>query len=232
MPAIFHSCSGMEVPMTELSRCPVKIKICGMAREADALHAAHAGADFLGYIFHPSSPRNVDPATAAAIIARVRAEFPAVRHVGVFVNQPPEELVRIAGSCGLDFAQLQGAPASRGRDTVVAAGHGAVHVLRIGPGAPEIDLANYPQDDYLLVDTFDTRAAGGTGRLFDRSLLPPGLPLNRCFFAGGLNPGNVAAVLASVTPFAVDVSSGVEESPGRKSHELVEAFIHTVRSIG
>ena len=201
-----------------------------MTRECDALHAAGAGANFLGYIFHPPSPRNVDPEAAAAIIARVRAQHPAVRHVGVFVSQPPEELVRIATACGLDLAQLHGEAAARARDPLAAAGFGAVHVIRIGHGAPEADPAEYPQEDYLLVDTFDSKAAGGTGRMLDRTLLPPWLPLQRCFFAGGLNPGNVASLLAALTPYAVDVASGVEESPGRKSHEAVEAFIGAVRA--
>lgn len=205
-----------------------KVKICGITNPDDAYAAACSGADFLGYVFHPASKRWIEPTAAGLVISDIREQFPHIQHVGVFVNLPIETLTDYVRTAGLDIAQLHSSEPPRYYAQAHEQGICTLRVLRIGPGAPACDWHN-PPSEYFLCDTFDAANAGGTGRMFDPALLPDELPLERCFIAGGLTPDNVAEVVRSMHPFAVDVSSGVEASPGRKSHELIEAFISAVR---
>ena len=202
-----------------------KVKICGITNAEDGLHAAKAGADFLGYIFFAKSSRNVVTADARAMIQRIRSTYPNIAHVGVFVNMPLDELLSTARTAGLDFVQLHGTESPEYCRQATDSGLQVIKVFKFGNGAPPANWSEFQGVKYFLCDTFAQNAEGGTGVGFDRALLPPGFPLERSFLAGGLTPSNIAEVLTEVEPFAVDVSTGVEVSPGKKDYALVTEFI-------
>jgi phosphoribosylanthranilate isomerase len=216
----------------------VHVKICGLTNLDDALAAAEAGADLLGFIFYEKSPRNVDARTVAAISNALRNVPPATFHVslrtvGVFVNPSLEQVVRTLDYCGLDLAQLHGeeAPellaalpgrafkALRPRNEVEAASQADLFA-RFGPaGGPD-----------LLVDAYHPALRGGAGRTGDWQLAAGLASQHRLLLAGGLTPDNVAAAIAQVHPWGVDVASGVEATPGRKDHDRVRAFVAAARA--
>lgn len=220
----------------------VKVKICGITNLGDALCAARAGADFLGFIFHPPSPRYVSPASARAIVFGLRAELRQAsgsgvilpRLVGVFVNEQPDAVARILDYACLDLAQLHG---DEPPDSLRALNGRSYKAIRPQPGAADLEkwgeyasLGISPGPS-ILVDAYSTSAYGGTGHLADWSTSAtladafPGMLL-----AGGLNPHNVTSALEAVQPWGIDVSSGVETSPGLKDHGAVAALIAAVRT--
>ncbi|HEX8557275.1 MAG TPA: phosphoribosylanthranilate isomerase [Pyrinomonadaceae bacterium] len=202
-----------------------RVKVCGVTNLEDALAALEAGAGMLGFNFYARSPRCVSPAEARRVVERLPE---GVECVGVFVNEPsPEEVERVAGESGVGAVQLHGdetpefCRALRGLKTIKA--------LRVGPGYDVASAAAYPADAVLL-DAYVAGEFGGTGRTFDWSLARrtrDAVP--RLLLAGGLRPENVAAAVAAVRPYAVDVCSGVETTPGRKSHALIRLFVERVR---
>ena len=201
----------------------VKVKICGLTNRADAEAAAAAGADLLGFIFAAASPRRLT-VSAAADLTR---ELPMhVVKVGVFVN-PPDDLVRQAvGVCGLGFLQFHGdeAPAF-----CTQFGVRSMKAFRMRDAQSLRALPDYATDAWLL-DTYAAKQAGGTGQTFNWDLAVAARELGRpIFLAGGLTPANVADAVRRVRPFAVDVSSGVERSPGQKDHAKVAAFIQAAK---
>ena len=208
----------------------VRIKICGITRAEDADAACAAGADYLGFVFHPPSPRNVSAAAAGAIIRRLHERHPRVRTVGLFVDRGEEEIAAIRDVAGFDLAQLHGGETPELCAALHSRSIPVMKVLKFGPGAPAVDWRRFAPT-YFLCDTFDTARAGGTGRTFDTTFLPPDMPMDCTFIAGGLNPDNVAAVVERLRPFAVDVSSAVESAPGRKSPELMERFVRAARGV-
>jgi phosphoribosylanthranilate isomerase len=202
-----------------------KIKICGLTREEDALEAARLGADFLGLIFVPSSPRFVEPERAAAVAARVRDAGYTPKFVGVFHDASADYMREIASVVGLDLVQLHGA---EGEEEIRDLDIPAIKTLRVGDTLP--DTHGTPSAAWLLFDTYDERRAGGTGRRFDWSLLAMYERNKPFFLSGGLNPDNVVAALTLVRPDAVDVSSGVEAGePGVKDHAKLAKLIERVR---
>ncbi|MCX7717522.1 MAG: phosphoribosylanthranilate isomerase [Candidatus Sumerlaeaceae bacterium] len=208
----------------------VRVKICGITTVDDALAAASAGADYLGYVFFEGSKRFIRPNTAAPIIERVRCTYPLVRHVGLLVNPTPDAAVEALKQAGADHAQLHGdclsevAAAIRSDLPSVR----MITAFRFGPGAPPARWEE-ADTDFFLCDTFDPKQHGGTGRPFDPGLIPSAMPRERLFLAGGLTPETVADAVRFVRPFAVDVSSGVESAPGKKSEVLVSRFIAAAR---
>lgn len=220
-----------------IAKNSVHVKICGLTNLEDALAAAEAGADLLGFIFYEKSPRNVDARTVAAIVQALQDFSPATFHlslrtVGVFVNPSLEQVVRTLDYCGLDLAQLHGeeAPqllaalpgrafkALRPQDAAEAASQAATFA-RFGPaGGPD-----------LLVDAFHPTLRGGAGQTGDWSLAASLAGEHRLLLAGGLTPDNVAQAIAQVRPWGVDVASGVEAGPGRKDHDRLRAFIAATR---
>jgi phosphoribosylanthranilate isomerase len=202
-----------------------KIKICGITREEDALVAAGRGADFLGFIFVPETPRHVEPERAAAIVAAVRRERERPpQFVGVFRDASADYVRDVVSTVGLDLVQLHGA---EGDDDVRSIGVRAVKSFRVGDTLP--DTTAHPSAEWLLFDTYDERRAGGTGRRFDWSLLAVYGRQKPFFLSGGLTPDNVAAAISLVRPDAIDVASGVESAPGIKDHEKLERLFERVR---
>jgi phosphoribosylanthranilate isomerase len=206
---------------------PVRVKVCGVTSPEDALLAAEAGAAAVGMVFWPNSPRFVDRALARRI-AEALPSF--VLRVGVFVDQSLDMLTRTAEDVGLDIIQLHGGEPP---EMVACLPRRALKAIRVGDDEPVLDeLAKY-DGAAILLDTKDEQRPGGTGRPFDWRLAQrvrakvPFLVL-----AGGLTAENVAQAIKSVGPDAVDVSSGVEASPGKKDAGKLKAFFEAVRSAG
>jgi phosphoribosylanthranilate isomerase len=203
-----------------------RVKVCGITNLEDALAALDAGADMLGFNFYARSPRYLPPAEARKIIERLPE---GTSCVGVFVNEAaPADVERIAREAGLGAVQLHGdeppgyCRSLRGLTTIKA--------LRVGADFNVESAASFDTDAVLL-DAYVAGARGGTGHTFDWTLA--GLTrerVHKLFLAGGLNPDNVAAAVAAVRPYAVDVCSGVETAPGRKSPELMRGFVKAVVS--
>lgn len=201
-----------------------RIKICGITRLEDALFAADKGADFLGFIFVPSTPRFVEPERAAEITAVLRDRESRPRFVGVFRDASPAYINEIATLAGLDLVQLHGAETD---DDIRAISVPAIKTFRVGDTLP--DTTAHPSAEWFLFDTFEERRAGGTGRRFDWSLLAMYTRTKPFLLAGGMSPDNVAAAISLVRPSAIDVSSGVESEPGVKDHEKLEKLFERVR---
>jgi phosphoribosylanthranilate isomerase len=196
----------------------VRVKICGVTALGDARFAVEAGAFAIGFNFHPPSPRYIEPEAAGRIAAALP---PEVWRVGVFVDRERAEIERIAATAGLSAIQLHGAePPGLCLDW-------AIPVIKAGRVRERTDverLAAYPVE-LLLVDAYVEGVHGGTGVRFDWRLLE-GVDRKRLVLAGGLTLENVAEAVRTVRPFAVDVASGVEVSPGVKDPEKVKRFIH------
>jgi phosphoribosylanthranilate isomerase len=202
----------------------VRVKICGITRLEDALAAAQLGADALGFNLWPGSRRFVDPEAAREIVARLP---PFVTAVGVFVNQAPAEVTRLAAAAGVAAVQLHG---DEPPGDCQGLGLPVIKSFRVaGPG----DLAALGAYRSVAAVLLDSRSEGfgGSGRAFDWELarrLPGGLPL---ILAGGLTPENVAEAVRAVRPWAVDVASGVEASPGKKDRERMARFVRAAKEV-
>jgi phosphoribosylanthranilate isomerase len=204
------------------------IKICGLTRSGDAIAAARAGADWLGLNFWPRSKRFIDPIRACDVAARVREAGVATTLIGVFVNQPAGDILRIAEHVGLDGVQLHGDETAADCAALMAAGVTVIKALALGSRADIVRLAGYP-GEVILVDT-PAAGYGGSGRCLDWSLARAAVEAGeragkRVILAGGLDPDNVARAVAMVKPSGVDVASGVESAPGVKDPDRVRAFV-------
>lgn len=201
----------------------VRSKICGITRIEDALAAAEAGADAIGLVFYPKSPRAVNVQQARAIIAALP---PFVTTVGLFVNASRCELNEILDAVPLDLLQFHG-------DETPADCDGYhrpwIKALRVRPGDDlEASCRQYAKASGILLDTYVAGVPGGTGEAFDWSLIPEHLS-KPIILAGGLSADNVGAAIAQVSPYAVDVSGGVEQARGIKDPARIEAFMRAVR---
>ena len=200
-----------------------EVKICGITNREDALAAVHAGADGLGFIFYPASPRFVNPDQAREITQALPG---STCRVGVFVDQDPEEVRGIMRFCGLDLIQLHGKESS----DYCALFPPSVLIKAVSPGKEE-DLAvlgDYPVKA-ILMDAGSPGKPGGTGRTCDWSLAKKVGERHRLILAGGLNAGNILAALDAVSPQAVDVGSGVEARPGKKDSGKVKELVAAVK---
>jgi phosphoribosylanthranilate isomerase len=193
------------------------VKVCGVTRLDDALHAARAGAEAIGLNFWPGSPRCVSPAVAAEIAAALPA---GVRRVGVFVNAGRADIAAIAERVGLDTLQFHGdeAPAD-------CAGwpYATIRAIRVRGAESMAAAADYPVD-FVLADAWVAGQPGGTGHRVPLEWLA-GVPRQRLILAGGLTAETVAEAIRALRPVGVDVASGVESAPGIKDPEKVERFI-------
>jgi phosphoribosylanthranilate isomerase len=199
-----------------------RVKICGITSGEDALVAVEAGADALGFVFVPGTPRLVPPETAERIVAGLP---PFVTAVGVFVDQPLEEVLRIAARCKLQAVQLHGdEPEDFSRRIPLK----VIKALRVRDAGSLKPVATYPADAFLL-DAFVEGQAGGTGTPVSWELATQAKGQAPIILSGGLRPETVCLAIRRVRPYGVDVSSGVETRPGRKDHRKVREFIAAVR---
>jgi len=206
------------------------IKICGITRLDDATYAAELGADFLGFIFVPGSPRYIDPKRAARIIAQVQwAGGKGTRHdgrpleshplhcVGVFRNASAEEIKRVTAIAGNEYVQLHG---DEPDEVVREIGKPVIRSVAVGETIPVVATSA----EWLMFDK-----GGGTGHTFDWSLMSRVPRTKRFFLAGGLTPDNVAEAIRIVRPDGVDVATGVESAPGVKDPAKLRKFFDQVR---
>lgn len=209
----------------------VRVKICGITRLEDALAAVAAGADAIGFVFYPPSPRHVSPATAAAIVRQLP---PFVTTVGLFVNPSAGEVEAVLGAVPLSLLQFHGEE----EDAFCARfGRPWIKALAVQQGSNIAGLISaHPGACGLLLDAWHPQLKGGTGERFDWTLFPKdsGKPL---VLAGGLAPGNVAEAIRATAPYAVDVSGGVEAlaadgtvRKGIKDTGLIKSFIAAVNA--
>lgn len=207
----------------------VRVKICGMTRADDALCAAAAGVDALGFIFYAKSPRHIEPEAARRIIAQLP---PLVAAVGVFVNEEMARVEAVVRECGLQYAQLHGGESPEYcRELAERASCRVLKAIRVGPTTTAADIAPYRGAvcGYLL-DTLHQDAVGGTGAVFDWTLIHR-FALDRPFLlAGGLSVDNIVAALEQAQPYGVDANSGLERAPGIKDHDRIERFMALMRS--
>lgn len=204
------------------------VKICGITNEEDARVAVEAGADALGFIMYRKSPRFVDRAMVQRIIAGLP---PFVVPVGVFVNEEPAMVRELMDFCGFGLAQLHGDESAA---YAQALGRPAMKALRLKDRASFLALAEFHGRANVrgfVIDAFSEQAYGGTGQTVDWSLAAEVARSSRVLLAGGLTPDNVADAIGHVRPYGVDVSSGVEASPGKKDHGKVQAFIRAAKLV-
>ena len=201
-----------------------RVKICGVTRAEDALAACRAGADAIGLVFYPPSPRNVPVAAARTIVEQLPA---FVTIVGLFVDAPADGVAHARAEVPLDVLQFHGDESPEFCDQFDAS---YIKAVRMRPGVDLLEYARrYRRARGLLLDSFVTGAQGGTGRRFDWALVPAHVPLP-IVLSGGLDPENVEQAIRSVRPWAVDVSSGVEAAKGIKDPARILAFINGVRN--
>jgi len=204
-----------------MAREPVtRVKICGLTRREDALYAAEAGADALGFVFAPRSRRRVDPETVAPIVAQLP---PFITVVGVFQDQPLEEVRAAVATCGLGLAQLHGA---EDLEYIRALGSPVLKAVSLGSREDLALLERFPGLEAFLLDS----GTGGTGHTFDWAWAAEARRFGRIVLAGGLTPDNVAAAVREVRPWAVDCCSGTEARPGVKDLQKVRDFIERAKS--
>lgn len=197
----------------------VRVKICGITRTEDALAAADAGADALGFMLHEASPRRVTREQAGAIISTLPT---FVSRVGVFVNPTETEVRAAIAECGIDTLQFHG---EESPEFCRQFGLRVVKAFRVRDAESLKPLANFPTEAWLL-DSFVAGQHGGTGAVFNWDLATQAVKQGgRVILAGGLTPENAADAVRRVRPYALDVSSGVESAPGKKDPTQVRAFI-------
>lgn len=229
-------------------RNEVKVKICGITNMDDALYAAAAGADYLGFILYPPSPRAVPKETIQQITQTLRtlalSHTEGIHHiprlVGVFVNESAAIIAQVLDECGLDLAQLHGdeVPWMIGSPDSPLYGR-CYKVLRPTTFVEaEAEAEWYTAPDWhpdrpaLLIDAYHPTLRGGTGATADWSMIAPlAKTVPGLLLAGGLTPDNVAEAVRQVEPFGVDVASGVESRPGVKDREKVTRFIAAAKQL-
>lgn len=202
-----------------------KIKICGITRLEDARFSAVAGADFLGFIQHPESPRFCEPKLAREIIDWVVGPDP----VGVFVNRSADEVNRIVGEVGFKLAQLHGHETP---ETCAAIDVPVIKSFAVQHDAsteqlramidPYLDIV-----DFILLDTFHTSLWGGTGESFNWRVARELATETDLFLSGGIGPENVGEAIATMRPYAIDLASSVESAPGFKDLEKLAALFES-----
>jgi len=202
-----------------------KVKICGLTNLEDAEKAEDLGADFLGFVFFESSPRMISPENAKNIIDKL---YGKAKKVGLFADQDVDFVKGSASYLKLDLIQLHGSE----KPEYVSQLKKKFTIIKSFKIHKEFDLSiinMYQEADFYLFDTFKLGMLGGTGLAFDWKMLEGRSFDKPIFLAGGLSPGNVKKAIEIARPYAVDVASGVESSPGKKNHRLLEEFINAAR---
>jgi len=196
----------------------VKVKICGITNLDDALLAVDAGADALGFVFFGPSPRNISLEQAEAIIRRLP---PFIQTVGLFVNESLPTINETADACGLDVIQLHG---EESPDFCTGVKRRVLKALRVRNISSLEPMASYRVSAFLL-DAWSPTVRGGTGQTFNWDIAAAAAGNGRIVLAGGLTTGNIADAIRQVHPYGVDVSSGVEVTPGKKDAVKIHEFI-------
>ncbi|MBN1317686.1 MAG: phosphoribosylanthranilate isomerase [Anaerolineales bacterium] len=208
-----------------------KVKICGITTITDAEMAANAGADMLGFVFYPPSTRYLPPVQAAEITNRIRdllgGDVPKL--VGVFVDVHPDDISCTSQLCQLDYVQLHGSETAAEVGTLIELGLRVIKAFRVRDRASLSQIDDF-RAEAVLLDAYSPNNPGGTGQSFDWSLAEQIQAQRPIILAGGLTPTNIARAIDRVHPWAVDVSSGVEASPGIKDDQAVNRFIQAVRN--
>lgn len=207
----------------------VRIKICGITNEKDALWAVNLGADYIGFNFYRNSPRKISPKLAAQIIGKLPA---FMQPVGVFVNEEMRIVKRIAEKCRLNLVQLHGeeSPEYCRELQVQSARLKIIKAFRIKDKENLEEMKRYGVDYYLL-DSSVPGVEGGTGEIFNWDVAVEAKQFGKpIFLAGGLTPDNVTQAIEKVNPYGVDVASGVEKTPRRKDYDLMREFINRIRT--
>jgi phosphoribosylanthranilate isomerase len=199
----------------------IRIKVCGITNIEDALAAVELGADALGFVL-AHSPRQVSQKTLKRLVAGLP---PFISKVGVFVDSPLDEVKNIMSECGLTLAQLHG---SESPEYCQALYPRAIKAFQVKDAAILTQLPLYKVSAYLL-DGYHSKLKGGSGQSFDWEIAQQARGLGRIILSGGLTPENVAQAIAIARPYGVDVSSGVEVSPGKKDHHKLAAFIKAAK---
>jgi phosphoribosylanthranilate isomerase len=203
----------------------VKVKICGITNREDALAAVTAGADALGFVFHPLSPRHISTENAAEII---RTLPPFIQSVGLFVDQELAVVNDTADRCGLDIVQLHG---DETPEYCGAVRRRVIKAFRVRDITTLDSLLRYDVSGCLL-DAWSPAAHGGTGQTFNWDIAAEAVKLgHRIILAGGLTPANVSEAVRLVRPYGVDTSSGVESAPGLKDAAKIRLFIEQAKII-
>jgi phosphoribosylanthranilate isomerase len=201
----------------------MRIKICGITRHEDARAAASLGVDALGFIFYSQSPRYISPANAAEIIKKLP---PFVSKVGVFVDEDPHRMLEIARITNIDTVQLHG---SESPEYCASIPLPVIKVFSVRDDFDVSALSSYKTAGYLL-DTWDSERKGGSGKTFDWSAAVAACGVcDTVILSGGLGPSNVKEAIETVRPYAVDVNSGVEISPGVKNLYKMRDVVSIVR---
>lgn len=207
----------------------MNIKICGITRLEDAERAKSLGAWAIGFLLWPGSKRYVEPGVAAGIARKLRRK---IELVGVFVNQPLDEVVEAVETIGLTYVQLHGDEGPAFCQAVVQrTGAKVIKAARIKHASDLREIDRYRVDLHLLDAGTDDGTYGGTGETWDWSLVASRRSRIPFLLAGGLNVDNVADAITATSPWGIDVSSGVEDAPGVKSAEKLEALFAAVRAV-
>ncbi len=201
-----------------------RVKICGITSRDDALVAAEAGADMIGLIFYPPSPRYVTPWQARAIVEQLP---PGMQAVGVFVNETIETVHRIATASGVHVVQLHG---EESPEMCQQLSWPVVKTFRFTAGVPPAMMQRYVVEAFLI-EGFHPEVYGGGGVQADWQRVATLHAYGRIILAGGLTPDNVQEAIRTARPYAVDVCSGVEASPGKKDWHKVRAFIRQAKAL-
>ncbi len=201
-----------------------QVKVCGITRPCDALAAVSLGATAIGFVFWPESRRYVTPEVAASIVE----VLPPVTSVGVFVNSSVEEIHKVADRVGLTSVQLHG---DEPDDMYRKLTYPVIRAIGVVGESTIARVDSVPQDVMVLLDVHDQVQRGGTGKTVDWNVAASIAAKRQIFLAGGLRPDNVAAAIRSVRPYGIDVSSGVETSPGIKETDKLRSLFVEVEKV-
>jgi phosphoribosylanthranilate isomerase len=204
----------------------VKVKICGITNLKDARQAFEAGATFIGFNFYKGSPRYITPSAAKRIMRRLPKKAKAV---GVFVNETEDKMLTIARRIGVSHVQLHGEESPK---TVARLQRTlpVIKAVRVHKSFSTSELARYKNASAFLLDGFDRRRRGGSGKSFRWDIARRAKRAGHIFLAGGLTPANIGEAIRGAKPYAVDVCSGVEAKPGKKDPQAVNNFMRAVRA--
>jgi phosphoribosylanthranilate isomerase len=199
----------------------VRIKICGITNIEDALAAVEYGADALGFVFYPKSPRAISPEVAETIVCALP---PFITTVGVFIDKNKQEIEKTVQYVGLNIAQLHGSEPPHACQMSMK----VIKAIRVKELTDLEPLKNYTVSAFLL-DTYSPHTMGGTGQIFNWDIAVEAKKFGRIILSGGLKLENVEEAIKWVQPYGVDVATGVESSKGKKDHRKLKTFIEKAR---